>query len=79
MRLTLTTGQTIEIKTESARVVNLALISGEVNYRIGDNAFDDTADFKLTEDVRTDSIWISSPTTIHVKAIADSVIQYRRE
>lgn len=78
MRITLTAGQTAEIKTESARRMALALISGEVNYRIGDNAFNDTTDDKLGGNIATDLIPIDQPTSIHVKAIANSVLQYRR-
>lgn len=78
MRESLTTNQIIEIKTENATVFNLALLSGEITYRLGDVNFT-ASDDKLNENVRTDSIPIGGPTSVFIKAAVTSEIQYRRE
>lgn len=79
MRIQLIADETFEIKSESAEVIHLALLSGEINYRLGDNNFDDLYDDKLTTDLRVDSILISTPTSIFIKAFGDTVFQFRRE
>lgn len=80
MRTTLALGQVLEIPAERALYTNLALLSGQVIYRVGDNAFNDATDIKLTELVPTDTVFVgNSQATVYVKAIQASEIQYRRE
>lgn len=79
-REVLAAGATLEIPCIDNLYTNIALISGEVNYRLGNNTFNDATDLKLTEDIRTDAIFVgNTKASVWVKAIQASVIQYRRE
>jgi hypothetical protein len=78
-RRSLTAGQIIEIPAKGHYTL-LALLSGEVNYRVGGTVFNDATDLKLNEDIRTDAIFIgNSELPVFVKAITPSVIQFRNE
>jgi hypothetical protein len=80
LRVNLAAGETLEIPANGNIYTNVALISGEINYRIGNNTFNDATDLKLTDDIRTDSVFVGGDQrSVFVKAIQPSVIQYRRE
>lgn len=80
MLTNLTPGQVLAIPAAGHTYTNLALLSGQVTYRVGDNAFNDATDIKLTESLPTDAIFVgNTQATVYVKAIQTSEIQYRRE
>lgn len=81
MRKTLVANETLQVESIGSHI-NMALISGDITYKIGDNAIPDAEADVLNEDVRTDRIWTANLTnkTIFIKAgTAGATIQYRLE
>jgi len=83
MRKTLTNGQLYNFTTK-ANLVNIAVVSGDILYKVGSEITSDSDEkaYVLNEDLRTDSIHTGNvqSKTIYIKAgSSGAVIQYREE
>jgi hypothetical protein len=83
MRKTLTNNQLFTITTKS-NIVNIALISGSILYKIGSEitGANDERAYTLNEDLRTDSIHTGNvqSKTVYIRAGANgAVFQFRGE
>ncbi len=79
-RVVLNIGDTHTITCEDVTTIVMGLESGEVSYRFKDMAADATSNWRLTENLRTDNVFVANnDQDIIVTAISASVFQYRRE
>jgi hypothetical protein len=76
-RVQLTANQVIEIKSDGD-YLTLAILSGEVLYKVGSNNFNNNTDLKLNDRVVSDTLkFRSASESLFIKALVASEIQYR--